>query len=58
MAKGSVPLLHTLLTLAHVGRVEGYPYEMFCVCVCVYKQNFWTTNNIGTLIELPTDFKL
>ena len=55
-----VPLLHTLLTLAHVGRVEGYPYEVFCVCVCVcvYEQNFWTTDNIGTLIELPTDFKL
>ena len=29
-----------------------------CVCVFLYEQKFWTTNNIGTSIERPTDVKL
>ena len=40
----SVLFLHSILTLAHIGRVEN---EVLCVCVC--EQNFWTTNNSGTL---------
>ena len=30
--------------------------SLLCVCVCY--QNMWTTNNIGTSIELPTGLKL
>ena len=38
---------------------HSYCSLVFSVCVlCVYEQNFWTTNNIGTLIELPKDMKL
>ena len=58
----SVRLLehYYLLTLAHVDGAEGYCNLVFylCVCVCVCKHNFWTTNNIATSIELPTDVKL
>ena len=28
------------------------------VCLSVYEQNFWTTNNIGTSIEPPKYVKL
>ena len=26
-------------------------------CECVFYQHFWTSNNIGTLIDLPTDLE-
>ena len=36
--------------------MEGLRFLSVCDCVC--SQTFWTTNNIGTSIELPTDLKL
>ena len=39
-------------------RSGGYCNQVFYVCVCVFDKNFWTTNNIGTWIELPTDLKV
>ena len=40
----------SLLTLAHIGRAEGYCNQVFCVRVwCVFYQTFWTTTFVTTL---------
>ena len=45
-----------LLTIACKGGPEDYCSQVFCLSV--YEQNFWATNNVGTLIMLPKDMKL
>ena len=42
--------INNFINPCHIGGAEDYCNQVFCLSVC--SQNFWTSNSIGTSMEL------